>query len=93
MTRENLEAKQGHKGDWRFLRNGMQSAENMSYIDSEITDRQLLKRAVLELANRNKQVPNSFIKHDLQEVFRKVWRISSIIQKFLTLFRVENDLQ
>uniref|UniRef100_A0A803V9M0 LIM homeobox 2 n=1 Tax=Ficedula albicollis TaxID=59894 RepID=A0A803V9M0_FICAL len=33
----------------------MQSAENMSYIDSNIADRQLLKHAVLELASRNKQ--------------------------------------
>lgn len=79
MTRENLKAKQGHKGDWRFLRNGMQSAENMSYVDSKIADRQLLKRVMLELANRNKQVPNYFIKHYLRKVFREVWSISSVL--------------
>lgn len=57
----------------------MQSAEKMSYIDSKIGDRQLLKCAVLELASRNKQVPNYFIKHDLRGVFRKVWSISSVM--------------
>ena len=57
----------------------MQSAENKAYVDSKIAVRQILKRALLELANRIKQVPNNFIKHVLQEVFRKVWTISSVI--------------
>jgi len=57
----------------------MQSAENKACVDSKSAVRQILKRALLEFAIRIKQVPNNFIKHVLQEVFKKVWAISSVI--------------
>lgn len=57
----------------------MQSAENKAYVDSKTAVRQILIHALLELANRIKQVPNNFLKHVLQEVFRKGWTISRVI--------------
>lgn len=59
----------------------MQPAENKAYVDSKIAVRQILSCALLELANRIKQVPNSFLKHVLQEVSGKVGTISSVIKK------------
>lgn len=57
----------------------MQSAENRANVDSEIKMRQMLEHALLELANRIKQVPQRFVEHVLQEVLRKLWAISSIV--------------
>lgn len=62
----------------------MQSAENKAYVDSKIAVRRIWKRALLKLANRIKQVPDSFIKRLLQEVYRKVCTFSSAIEQFLT---------
>lgn len=57
----------------------MQPAENKACVDSKIAVRQILSCALLELANRIKQVPNNFLKHVLQEVSGKVGTISSLI--------------
>lgn len=60
----------------------MQSAENKGYLDSKSAVRLILKHALLELANRIKQVHNNFINHVLQEVFRKVWQFLAEFNNF-----------
>lgn len=58
----------------------MQSAENKAYVDSKIAVREIFEACHVGVGKQDQnEVPNNFIKHVLQKVFRKVWAISGVI--------------